>query len=446
MTNARQDGFYLLLVGSLLFVAVGFMWQTTSSMGPTDFKEMLSGTRCLLEGGDPYRPDQLWHSYLAHDGDVPPDAKSAANLRLVVSLYTNLPTTLALLVPFAILPWKYALAAWMAIIIACFIAACSCVWRLGADSAPRFSGALIFLLMIDSGLLVASGNTAGIVISLSAVAVCCFLRERYAAAGVVCLALALIIKPHDAAFVWFYFLLAGGVRRKRALQAAALAAVLALLAVLWVSHLVPYWLPEYHTNLLAATSRGGRDYAGVHTGGGLGVVMIINLQAALSLIRDDTHFFNPVAYAICGVLLLIWSAKTLRSRFSPRLAWFAIAAISVLTLLPVYHRTYDARLLLLTVPACAILWKEGGPLGWCALALNAAAIVLTGDPFWIAFFQITHYSRPSVLFGMIPAPLVLLALSIFYLWVYLRADRAPPAADAREPQVLLSAGCPRSRF
>ena len=157
--------------------------------------------------------------------------------------------------------------------------------------------------------------------------------------------------------------------------------------------------------------------------------MIIILQAALSLIRDDAHFFNPAAYAICGMLLLIWSAKTLRSRFSLRLAWFAIAAISALTILPVYHRTYDARLLLLTVPACAILWKEGGPLGWCALALNAAAIVLTGDPFWIIFFQITHYSRPSALFGMIPAPFILLALSIFYLWAYLRADHAPPASE-----------------
>jgi hypothetical protein len=326
------------------------------------------------------------------------------------------------------LPWKYALAAWMAIIIACFIAACSCVWRLGADFAPRFSGALIWFLMINSGLLVASGNTAGFVISLSAVAVCCFLRDRYAPAAVVCLALALIIKPQDAAFVWLYFLLAGGAGRKRALQAAALVAALALPAMLWVSHLVPHWMPEYHANLLEATSRGGRDYAGVHTGGGLGVVMIIDLQAALSLIRDDSSFFNPVAYLICGALLLIWSAKTLRSRFSPRLAWFAIATISVLTLLPVYHRTYDARLLLLTVPACAILWKEGGPLGWCALALNVAAIVLTGDLSWIAFFEITRYSRPSVLLGMIPAPLVLLALGIFYLCTYLRADRAPPAA------------------
>ena len=48
-----------------------------------------------------------------------------------------------------------------------------------------------------------------------------------------------------------YFLLVGGVERKRALQAAALAVVFALPAILWVSHLVPHWLPEYHANLLA---------------------------------------------------------------------------------------------------------------------------------------------------------------------------------------------------
>jgi hypothetical protein len=155
--------------------------------------------------------------------------------------------------------------------------------------------------------------------------------------------------------------------------------------------------------------------------------MVVSLQTVLSFIRDDVRFTNAVAYAISGALLLIWSLKTLRTRPSPRLAWFALAAVSALTMLPIYHRNYDARLLLLTVPACAILWKEGGPLAWCALVLNLAAITLTGDLFWIVVFQMTHYSRSSLLLGLIPAPLILLALGIFYLWVYLRADSSPRA-------------------
>jgi len=119
--------------------------------------------------------------------------------------------------------------------------------------------------------------------------------------------------------------------------------------------------------------------------------------------------------------------KTLRSGSSPRLAWFGLAAISAIAMLPVYHRTYDARLLVLAVPACAMLWKEQRALGRAAFLLTIAAIVLTGDIFWIVFFQITHYSGWAVVFGMFPAPIALLALGGFYLWVY---SRSAPTANA----------------
>ena len=280
-------------------------------------------------------------------------------------------------------------------------------------------------MMINSGWLLCTGNTAGLVVSLTVIAVCCFIQERFVPAGIVCLAVSLLIKPHDAALVWLYFLLAGGVQRRRALQTLALAIALAVPAILWVSHVAPHWPQELHANLLIKTSPGGQDYAGPATAGALGVDMIISLQAALSLIRDDPSFSNPVAYGLSGVLLLIWSIKTVRSGFSRRGAWLALAAISALTMLPTYHRAYDARLLLLTIPACAMLWKKGGSVAWSALLLTLAAIVLTGDIFWIAFFHFTGYSYNSALLGMIPAPLVLLAVAIFYLSVYVSKSALP---------------------
>ncbi len=432
MTREHQDGLLLLLLGCLFFAAVGFMWERTSAMGPSDFKETLTGARCLLEHRDPYQPDQLWAVYLAHGGGLPSDTNQARTLRLVVSYYTNLPTTLVLVAPLALLPWGQAMALWMFLIAACFIAACFCVWSLCAESAPRLSGALIFILMANSGLLLATGNTAGLVVGLAVISVFSFLRERFVPAGIACLAVALIIKPHDAGPIWLYFLLAGGVQRKRSLKAAALAIVLALPAVLWVSHLVPHWLPEYRSNLLATMSPGGRDYPSPNTAGAMGVGMTINLQAALSLIRDDPNFCNSITYAVCGVLLLLWSIKTLRAHFTPRQACLALAAVSAFTMLPLYHRTYDARLIVLAVPACAILWKEHRAPGRWAIALTLAAIVLTGDLFWIALFQITHYSGPSLIFGLIPAPLILLALGIFYLWIYLRCGTTPPDLQSDE--------------
>jgi hypothetical protein len=118
-------------------------------------------------------------------------------------------------------------------------------------------------------------------------------------------------------------------------------------------------------------------------------------------------------------------------RFSQTGAWLALAAVVPLTLLVTYHRPYDAKLLLLTVPACAMIWAERGLIGWVALVLNSAGIVLTSDipAVMLLILAKNLHISPVGLSGKImtvvlvePAPLALLAMGIFYLWVYLRRD------------------------
>src|ERR1017187_6157574 len=110
-----------------------------------------------------------------------------------------------------------------------------------------------------------TGNAAGIVVSLCAVAVWCFLRERFVPAGVLCLAASLAIKPHDAGLVWLYFLLAGGVHRKRALQALLITAVLSVSALLWVSHVAPNWMQDWSANMASISATGGINRSEQHT-------------------------------------------------------------------------------------------------------------------------------------------------------------------------------------
>lgn len=433
MTKARLDGFQMLVLGSVFFIAIGVMMEITNPLGMTDFEEIYYAARSAAHHSDPYVPDQVAAVYKADNGSLPADTGVSHTKRLIIFICSNLPTTLFLIAPLAALPWKVAAAIWMALIAAAFIVACFLVWQFGADEAPRVYGGLLCLLLVNSGLFLCAGNTAGLVVSLSVISVCCFLRDRFVMAGVVCLAIALAMKPHDAGAVWLYFLLVGGVHRKRALQSLALTAVIAAAAILWVSHAAPHWYQELHANLQAAMLPGGRDNPGPTTQGGRGIGMIISLQAILSLIRDNATFYNLTAYILCAPLAILWCVKTLRSGFSTRLAWFGLAAISAIAMLPVYHRTYDARLLVLAVPACAMLWREQrapgrSRLGGAALLLTIAAIVLTGDIFWIVFFQITHYSGWAVVFGMFPAPIALLALGIFYLWMYLKP--APAAAPS----------------
>src|SRR5208283_1004323 len=176
-----------------------------------------------------------------------------------------------------------------------------------------------------SGLLLCAGNTAGLVVSLAVIAAWCFMQDRFVPIGIICLAVALAVKPHDAGLVWLYFLLAGGVQRKRALQTLVLTALIAVASVLWLSHAAPHWLPEYQSNLHAAMSAGGRDNPGPTTQGGRGIGQIISLQAILSLLWDNAKFYNLAADLLCAPLLLAWCVRTLRTGFSPRLAWLALA-------------------------------------------------------------------------------------------------------------------------
>jgi len=427
-----MDGLIFLLLGSVLFVLLGALAVRLALLPMKDFRHVYYASRCVIQHHDPYDHGCLLRGYEADEGSLPSDPAVSHGLRLVLSLCTNLPTALFVVAPFAVLPWKLAEAIWLVLVAAFYLLASFLTWNLAAKYSPRVAGALIFLLLAGSELLLLSGNAAGLVVALCAIAVWCFLRERWVLAGMVCLALGLAIKPHDAGLIWLYFLLAGGVHRKRALQTLALTVALAVPAVLWVSHSAPHWPQELHSNLATATAPGGRDDPGPATGGGRGLEMIVSLQAAVSLLRDDPHFYNPVVYAICGAPLIVWGFKTLRAGFAQNTAWFALAAAAALSMLPVYHRTYDARLLLLTVPACAMLWIEGGPIAWCALLLNTAGILLTGDLLWIVLFQLTGYSPRSVTIGMVPAPLILLALGLFYLWVYVGRGLSPAAVPEVE--------------
>jgi hypothetical protein len=80
-----------------------------------------------------------------------------------------------------------------------------------------------------------------------------------------------------------------------------------------------------------------------------------------------------------------------------------------------------------------MLWAEGGLIGWLALLVNSAGFVLTGDLPWIIFLGlIRNLHQPMTqVSGQImiaaqafPAPLILLVMGIFYLWVYVRQSSA----------------------
>ena len=424
MTRMRLDGLYLFLLGSILFLLLSAVLQNDSPA--VDFRIMYYPARCLLQHGDPYREAEVLRVYRAEGADRSADGAQAAH---IAAHYIYLPPAFSFTVPFAMLPWEPAYRLWMALTVASLIFASFLAFNLGADDAPVLSGALTGFLLANIQAIIILGNPAGIVISLCVVAVWCFLRERFVPAGILCLALSLALKPQDAGLVWLYFFLAGGVYRKRSLQTLLAAVAISLPCVLWVWRVAPRWIEEWRSDALTALNLGGLADPGLAQTGYHGPFILVDLQAVFSFFRDQPRIYNSAAYIVCAPLLLVWAFVTLRSRPSPARARLALAAIVPLSLLPVYHHLYDAKLLLLTVPACAVLWAGGGLVGRLALLVNAAAFVLTGDLLWSVFYAfITTLRLPAAgLSGrmltaaqLFPAPLILLVMAIFYLWIYAR--------------------------
>ena len=427
MTKGRLDGLYLLVLGGLTFLILGTILERINPAPMSDFKAVYYGARCVLDHSNPYEDGEILRRYESDGGEFPSDPILAQSARRAIVVCINLPTALFLVAPLALLSWGAAHVLWMVMMAGSLMLAAFLLWDLGADYAPVLAGGLIAFFLANSEVLVIIGNAAGIAISLCLIAVWCFVKNRFVIVGVVCLAISLAFKPHDGGLVWLYFLLAGGGHRKRALQSLAVAIAISLPAVLWVSQVAPHWMQELHSNLAATSARGDLNDPGPSSSGAHTLGMVISLQTGISLFRDDAKFYNPAAYLIGGAPILVWIVITLRSRFSLERAWLALAAIAALSMLPVYHRIYDSKLLLLTVPACALLWSEGRRVGRIALLVNAAAFVVTGDMPWAVIFRLINHLRPAtpwlsgwVLTAIVafPAPTVLLLMGIFYLWVY----------------------------
>lgn len=425
----RSSSLALLAMAACISILWAFALERGRSLGVMGFPGIYFGTRCLLEGGDPYDVRQLQDAFAAAGyGSL----STSSVVGQSATLYVNLPTTFLFVAPFALLPLATAQMAWTAFLIGGFLLATYLMWSLAEGYSPPVALWLTFIVLANCEIIFSGGNTAGLVVALCVIAVWCFLRNRHVVTGIVCIAIGLAIKPHDAGLVWLFFLLAGPIQRKRAILSGVVASVLALSAALWVSHTAPHWLPELRSNLATISGRGGINEPGPSSVGAHSPDMIIDLQTLISIFADSPRVYNTATYAICGTVFLAWLIALRRRPPSVQTAWFALVSAGALSMLVTYHRSYDAKLLLLAIPCCAMLWAERGAVGWAALVFSTAGVVFTADIPLAVLMRLTRSLYPptadvasklSIAVLARPAPLVLLAISIFYLAVYIH--RAP---------------------
>lgn len=436
----RFYGFLVVMAGCLFFALRGYQNQK-ATLQAFDFKPVYSSTRCLIDGCDPYDSAQIEKEFLAHGGD-------SSDLRPFRPYNANYPpSALFLVIPVALLPFGLACVLWSWIGIALFCLAVICVADL-SDSGRGAAGSSLLVQCVLAGfvatstMLIMLGQPALISISLAVIATWCFLRGRFARVGVMAFALSLTLKPHVGALVWLFFLLASregssdAVRmfRRRAFEILVLTLALMTPGIWLASHhqASAHWLQELHRNLVGIGARGNASDPGPTN---LEAPAIASLQAVFSLVRDVPNFYNRAAYAVFFPLFLAWVYGVTRPiRGRPAACACAIDARNLLALaaaaslgfLPLYHRQYDTRILVLIFPAVAVFSKSKRWVSLLAILVSILATVATSHQFahlgpWLTIHGVRLW-WPLWLGLYRPLPLALLMVSCFFVYALLRVE------------------------
>ncbi len=426
-----------------LSIATLWGWSLQQIFGPIDYEAVYYAARCAHQGLDPYQPANLSKIYGATGDLTPSQLKEQIPVHKAITICINLPTALLFMIPLSWLSWGVAYGIWFTLEVASLTAATFLVLDLaGAES--WLATMMVCLFAVNCTIFVAIGNLAILVLGATAVAIWCFVKGRLEWLGICLLALALLLKPQDAGFIWLFFLLGRSAMRKNALKALGLTFVFAVISMLWISVHAPGWSHELKSNIAATTTPGDINDPGPHSMAKKGPGMIVSLQSVVSFFRDDPAFYKSVSYVVCGTLILIWGLAMLRSRDLNRLSMISLAVIVPLSLLIAYHRNHDGKLLLLVLPGCIQLWHERGWRGGLAAFVTGILFVLTGDLTISEIFQFEsnlHMMSKGFLGTMMsllldrPITLWLLVTSLFYLIVYL--IRIRQEAENRQTQAVV---------
>jgi hypothetical protein len=401
----------------VFFVAKGFHDESIALKG-FDFTPLYSGARCLLKHCNAYDSEQIRKIYIESGGDP----STTRPFRAFNANYP--PSALFLILPLAIMPWGLALKIWLSISAVLFVVAALLVADLCNANSSAVTLVLLGWFVASSTILMMLAQPAGPAIGLCVIAVWCLINKKFPVICIVCFALSLTLKPQLGGLVWLYFFLSHGTIRRRMVQVFILTLVMCSIGMTWawLTPQMTHWPNELRENLIGIAAHGNASDPGPANKEALAIT---DLQAAISVFNDDRHLYNLVSFTVAGSLILIWCLVALRAPASLEKDLFGIAAIAYLCLLPIYHRQYDTRLLLLAFPANALLLSGGGIGG--ALASFVSVVTIIGTSHTYAHMMDDHLSNHAATMGRLqtmllfrPLPMVLLLGSIFYLSYFTR--------------------------
>ncbi|MGD0892938.1 MAG: glycosyltransferase family 87 protein [Terracidiphilus sp.] len=438
-TNAHRAGISAFLLGTLLFLLIPLRGFSGLIHESSDFAIVYSSSKCLIDSCNPYDSADTHREYIKSEGDMSAGTSLIA-FRPYQALYP--PSTLFWIVPFASLPWKPALALWLTMSAILFAVAAFLVSDLFQQRVFATPFLLLGIFISGSGSILAQPSSFAI--SLSVIGVWCLLRNRFPNLGILCFALSVALKPQVGGLVVVYFLLVGGQVRRRSVAILVAAALLCIPGFLWVSKIpaAAHWYQDLSVNIATSTSPGGLNDPGPTNW--WGAADMTSLQSLVAVFVNTPRIYNPIAWGVFGCLLLIWAHVTLRAKPSYRKDILGVATIACLALLPVYHRTYDLRLLILVFPAIALLFAEEGIARMGAL-INSLLLIVCSHPHTIRETLKLHQDPRSPIWNLmlLCCPMVALLSSIFFLVYYARTLN--PMKESAAQELGAETVCLRSR-
>jgi hypothetical protein len=344
-----------------------------------DFVPVYTGARCLLHGCNPYQPSQLEQEFFAgagKPGEIP-------SWEIDMPVYP--PSTFLALVPLGLLKFPTARWVWYLLNGSLFVLAAAAIFSL-CPQAYRWPAALLISFLVGSaGILLVLGQPGTFAISVSILGICLFLRGRLLWLATAFLLAGLAVKPQIGGFLVLY-LFVRGIHRRYAAFALLGAGALLVCGGLILRHAPQSadWKTTLQNNLTSTLSPGG---SADPRPGNTQAIGDINLQSLSSIFFPTPGAFNAVAYLCFVGLLGAGVGAVVRAPLSLETNLVALAALSVLSLLPVYHRFYDTRLLLLSVPGAMMVLHRRRTLGVVILVLTVLSSISLQYRLQINFLQ-----------------------------------------------------------
>ena len=337
-----------MMVVILVLASVYFVWRgplRAIAENGRDFRSFYSGTRAWFQGSNPYEMHNVEAVFAA----------SGATSAITPLPVLNPPVMFPIMLPFALPTWQNAKTLWaffQVVLIAVTLALLvyEAGWPVGERLVLGFMAAALALAPLHVTI---SQGQLGIFVAFCVVLAMFFeARRRDWLVGAM-LVLATAIKPQMGIF----FLLFALCRLRWRTWASAAIVGTALLTIgvgqMWMHNVD--WIASLHDNFQSTFKPGALNDPSTANPS---TYLMLNLQYPLNMVLLNSSLANIVALGFAAVVggFTLWFGRRNGDHRGETLTY---AIVAVLTLLAVYHRCYDAVLLLL-------------PLAWAFLSLQTS--------------------------------------------------------------------------